>query len=123
MFDQILERLSSEIAQKIIEMTEAKISAGLAGRGAIHVSHAIAGTTPKRRGRPPKNAALALPAASSAKATKKSKIKRDMHCRVEGCKNRSKGPGFGYMCEEHMKLPKAEQRKAQDAYRVKHAGK
>jgi hypothetical protein len=120
MFDQILERLSSEIAQKIIEMTEAKISAGLAGRGAIHVSHAIAGTTPKRRGRPPKNAALAQP---PAKAVKKSKIKRDMHCRVEGCKSRSKGPGFGYMCEEHMKLPKAEQRKAQDTYRVKHAGK
>jgi hypothetical protein len=32
-----------------------------------------------------------------------------MHCRYPGCKNRSKGPRFRFMCEEHRKLPKAKQ--------------
>jgi len=128
MFDKVLDLLSSEIAAKIIEMTGAKVAAGLAGRQP-HASAALVlpASAPKRRGRPPKNAAaLVLPAASHAapaKVAKKVKLKRDMHCRVEGCKNRSKGPGFGYMCDEHLKLPKAEQRKAQEQYRLKHAGK
>ncbi len=29
-----------------------------------------------------------------------------MRCRYPGCKNRSKGPRFRYLCEEHLKLPK-----------------
>ena len=33
--------------------------------------------------------------------------KLDMHCRYPGCKNRSKGPRFRFLCEEHLKLPKA----------------
>jgi hypothetical protein len=33
--------------------------------------------------------------------------KLDMDCRYPGCKNRSKGPRFRYLCEEHLKLPKA----------------
>ena len=36
-------------------------------------------------------------------------IKRDMHCRYPGCKNRSKGPRFRFLCEEHLKLPKKKQ--------------
>ncbi len=36
-------------------------------------------------------------------------IKRDMRCRYPGCKNRSKGPRFRFLCEEHLKLPKKEQ--------------
>ena len=35
--------------------------------------------------------------------------KLDMRCRYPGCKNRSKGPRFRFMCEEHRKLPKAKQ--------------
>ena len=35
--------------------------------------------------------------------------KRDMSCRYPGCKNRSKGPRFRFLCEEHLKLPKKEQ--------------
>jgi len=49
-------------------------------------------------------------------------IKRDMRCRVKGCKNRSKGPRFGYICEEHLKkLSKAQQRKARANWNEKHA--
>ena len=36
-------------------------------------------------------------------------IKRDMRCRYPGCKNRSKGPRFRFLCEEHLKLPKKRQ--------------
>jgi hypothetical protein len=36
-------------------------------------------------------------------------IKRDMSCRYPGCKSRSKGPRFRFLCEEHLKLPKKKQ--------------
>jgi hypothetical protein len=36
-------------------------------------------------------------------------MKRDMSCRYPGCKNRSKGPRFRFLCEEHLKLPKKKQ--------------
>jgi len=36
-------------------------------------------------------------------------LKRDMRCRFPGCKNRSKGPRFRFLCEQHLKLPKKEQ--------------
>ncbi len=49
-------------------------------------------------------------------------FKRDMRCRVEGCKNRSKGPRFGYICGEHLKkLSKTAQRKAREKWNAKHA--
>jgi hypothetical protein len=38
--------------------------------------------------------------------------KRDMSCRYQGCKNRSKGPRFRFFCEKHMKLPKKKQEAA-----------
>ena len=36
-------------------------------------------------------------------------LKRNMRCRYPGCKNRSKGPRFRFLCEEHLKLPKKKQ--------------
>jgi len=49
-------------------------------------------------------------------------IKRDMRCRVQGCKSRSKGPRFGYICEGHLKkLSKAEQQKEREKWNQKHA--
>jgi hypothetical protein len=41
--------------------------------------------------------------------TKRRGRKRDMSCRYPGCKNRSKGPRFRFLCEEHLKLPKKKQ--------------
>jgi len=32
-----------------------------------------------------------------------------MRCHYPGCKNRSKGPRFRFLCEQHLKLPKREQ--------------
>jgi hypothetical protein len=48
------------------------------------------------------------PKASGARPRRKI----DMGCRYPGCKNRSKGPRFRFLCEEHLKLPKAEQNAA-----------
>jgi hypothetical protein len=57
-----------------------------------------------------------LPAPSLGKrngvASKLRGLKRDMRCRYPGCKNRSKGPRFRYLCEEHLKLPKKKQETA-----------
>ncbi len=56
---------------------------------------------------------------SSAKSSSTRK-QVDMNCRVEDCQNRSRGPRFGYMCEEHSKLSKKAQAAARDAWNEKH---
>jgi hypothetical protein len=43
-----------------------------------------------------------------------------MSCRVEGCKNRSGGPRFGFMCSKHQKLPKKQQEAAREVWKAKH---
>lgn len=51
---------------------------------------------------------------------KRARHKLDMRCRVDGCKNRSRGPRFGYICDVHLeKLSKREQQAARDAYNEK----
>ena len=45
--------------------------------------------------------------------------KLDMSCRVAGCKNRSGGPRWGFMCEKHQTLPKKAQQAARDAWKAK----
>ena len=43
-----------------------------------------------------------------------------MRCRVGGCKNRSRGPRFGYICDVHLdKLSKRQQQAARDAWNEK----
>jgi hypothetical protein len=46
---------------------------------------------------------------ASGTGSKRRGLKRDMRCRYPGCKNRSKGPRFRFLCEEHLKLPKKKQ--------------
>ena len=48
--------------------------------------------------------------------------KLDMRCHYPGCKNRSKGPRFRFLCEEHLKLPKKEQDAALAKWAEKNAG-
>lgn len=45
--------------------------------------------------------------------------KLDMRCRYPGCKNRSKGPRFRFLCDEHLKLPKPEQKAALEKWAEK----
>ena len=47
--------------------------------------------------------------AAARGASKLAGRRLDMRCRYPGCKNRSKGPRFRFLCEEHLKLPKKEQ--------------
>ena len=49
--------------------------------------------------------------------------KLDMRCHYAGCKNRSKGPRFRFVCEEHMKLSKRAQIVALDTWRNGGRGK
>lgn len=56
--------------------------------------------------------AARAPRANGRRASALKGRKLDMRCRHPGCKNRSKGPRFRFMCEKHLKLPKAEQLEA-----------
>ena len=47
--------------------------------------------------------------------------KRDMRCRYPGCRNRSKGPRFRFLCEEHLKLPRSAQKAALEKWAQKNA--
>lgn len=43
-----------------------------------------------------------------------------MHCRVAGCKNLSRGPRFGFICDDHRKqLSKKDQEAARVAWNAK----
>ena len=45
----------------------------------------------------------------------------DMRCRVEGCKNTSRGPRFGYICDKHRsELTVKEQREARAKWNAAH---
>ena len=50
--------------------------------------------------------------------------KLDLRCRVEGCKNMSRGPRFGFICDEHRKkLSAKEQQAARDKWKAAHTKK
>jgi len=45
--------------------------------------------------------------------------KLDMSCRVQGCKNVSRGPRFGFMCEKHLEeLSPKQQREAREKWKT-----
>lgn len=49
-------------------------------------------------------------AASGARGASKLRGRKlHMRCRYPGCKNRSKGPRFKFLCDEHRKLPTKKQ--------------
>jgi hypothetical protein len=66
------------------------------------------------------NAARSAPAARGAGSRARRKL--DMRCRVGGCKNRSRGPRFGFICDDHRKrLSKKEQQAARDKWNARKA--
>jgi len=68
-------------------------------------------------------AALVVKAKSRRVSANKGR-KLDMHCRVEGCKNDSRGPRFGFICDDHRKkLSAKEQRDAREKWKMAHAKK
>ncbi len=64
--------------------------------------------------------AKAVAAPKAARVSRRKGKKLDMSCRVAGCKNRSRGPRFGFICDEHRKkLNKAAQAAAREAWKAK----
>lgn len=59
-----------------------------------HLAEAVA----SRLGKNAKPASAARPGGKPRKARKP----LDMRCRIPGCKNRSKGPRFAFICAEHL---------------------
>lgn len=58
--------------------------------------------------------------AGGAARARRPRRKLDMHCRVAGCKNLSRGPRFGFICDEHRKqLSKKDQEAARAAWNAK----
>ena len=79
-FDRMVDQIAELIAERALEKINERVQNGMGnGKGTGRRSSAL-------RGR-----------------------KLDMHCRYPGCKNRSKGPRFRFLCEEHLKLPKKRQ--------------
>jgi hypothetical protein len=65
-------------------------------------------------------AALIIKAKKRVSAKKGKKL--NMSCRVAGCKNVSRGPRFGFICDEHRKkLSKKEQAAAREKWKAAHA--
>ena len=63
-------------------------------------------------------------AARLARAASGTGRRLDMRCRVEGCKNVSRGPRYGYICDEHRKqLSAKEQREAREKWNASHPKK
>jgi len=82
-FDQMVDRIADLIAERALGKINERVQSGMrngAAKGRVGSG---------RRSSAPKGRML------------------DMHCRYPGCKNRSKGPRFRFLCEEHLKLPKA----------------
>src|SRR5882724_1139232 len=95
-FDKMVDQIADVIAERALEKINARVQAGI-GNGAW---------LSKGNGRP---------------SSKLAGRKLDMHCRYPGCKNRSKGPRFRFMCEQHRKLPKAKQLAALEKWNASHA--
>ena len=57
--------------------------------------------------------------AGGKRKSSRSGKKLDMSCRVPGCKNRSRGPRFGFICDDHRKkLSKGDQAAAREAWKA-----
>lgn len=83
---------------------------GMYGSSAIHklVDLAAGGVgvgNGKKRGRPAKATMAAKPAKAKGKPSPNAGIKP---CRVPGCGKPSKGPRFGFLCETHREMNKAD---------------
>jgi hypothetical protein len=68
-----------------------------------------------------RDARTRLGSAARGKAARRRR-KLDMRCRVVGCRRMSRGPRFGFICDEHRKkLSKREQAAAREAWNAKAA--
>ena len=147
--DSFIEQFASVIAQRAQAMMS-KMAPRAAGRGGAGKRRSFPcpfpgcknpGNGPRNRWFCKKHSALPLREQKRILAEREAKggaalvVKRrgpsgmrgkklDMSCRVEGCKNQSRGPRFGFICDDHRKkLSAKEQRDAREKWKLAHAKK
>lgn len=54
------------------------------------------------KGHTSSNGAAKTSSAKTGGKTRKARKPLDMRCRIPGCKNRSKGPRFAFICADHL---------------------
>ena len=92
---------------------------GLMDRLADRVADLLGAGAPEGR---KATAVAAVAVAGPGRKARRAGRKLDMSCRVAGCKNKSRGPRFGFICDDHLKsLSKKEQVAARDAWKAKRA--
>jgi hypothetical protein len=74
-----------------------------------------------RIGTVPRNGAAGRTTTNGRRSSKLAGRKLDMRCRYPGCKNKSKGPRFSFLCEQHLKLPKKQREVALEKWKASHA--
>ena len=94
-FDSMLDRLADSVAEAVAAKVRDRLESLVGGGG-------LSGGAGRR-----------------AKGARRGVSKLDMSCRVTGCKNRSRGPRCGFICDKHRSsLSKAQQKAARDEWNV-----
>jgi hypothetical protein len=104
----------------LIEDFANKLSSLMEGQALERARHAVEsalGVGTPRRGRPPKNAAIASAAVAVLGRKKRKKGPKQL-CPIPGCKNPA-APVFGMVCAKHKDVPKAQIKKYREARRAK----
>jgi hypothetical protein len=146
LLDSLIEQFASTIAARAEQMLSRSGTLRLAARGGVGVRMCPypgckeAGAGPRNRWfcrehsrsvpvREQKRILLERAKANAgaarlARAASGTGRRLDMRCRVEGCKNVSRGPRYGYICDEHRKqLSAKEQREAREKWNASHPKK
>jgi hypothetical protein len=142
----LLDRLIEQFATAVASRAEQMFARSAAGRGRLHPAGIRMCPNPgcKNPGAGPRNrwfcrdhartvpvreqkrilverAKASQAAARIARASQSGGRRLDMRCRVEGCKNISRGPRFGYICDKHRsELSAKEQREARAKWNAAH---
>lgn len=146
MLDKFINQFASVVAARASAVIARRTGAKKAGRGVVRLCPypgcKTPGAGPRNRWfckehvasvpvreqkrllaeRAQKNGAALVAKEEGRRASAGKGRKLDMHCRVEGCKNDSRGPRFGFICDEHRKkLSAKEQRDAREKWKTAHA--
>jgi hypothetical protein len=142
----LLDRLIEQFATAVASRAEQMFARSAAGRGRLRAAGMRMCPNPgcKNPGAGPRNrwfcrdhartvpvreqkrillerAKASQAAARIARAGQSGGRRLDMRCRVEGCKNISRGPRFGYICDKHRaELSAKEQREARAKWNAAH---